>query len=67
MLVCIPVVMLNDNYMRWSMANKKKPYFYDLSVCRKSMFLKQTSNSLRFYFHAGILVREDRYAIFIDY
>lgn len=21
----------------------------------------------RFYFHAGILVREDRYAIFIDY
>ena len=46
MLVCIPFVMLKDNYMRWSMANKKKPYFYDLSVCRKSMFLKQTSNSL---------------------
>lgn len=34
MFVCIPVVMLKDNYMRWSMANKKKPYFYDLSVCR---------------------------------
>lgn len=23
MFVCIPFVMLKDNYMRWSMANKK--------------------------------------------
>ena len=30
MFVCIPVVMLNDNYMRWSMANKKQAVFLRL-------------------------------------
>ena len=29
-LVCIPVVMLNDNYMRRSMVNKKQAVFLRL-------------------------------------
>ena len=36
-------------------------------LCTNSLYGYRISYTTGFYFHAGILVREDRYAIFIDY
>ena len=47
MLVCIPVVMLNDNYMRRSMVNKKTSRISTTcQLVEKVYFYKNGANSL---------------------